>query len=54
MSYWTGSLYWHLNNKEGYQERVERVELANGFLGIEPAITDEERYGDSESHEGQP
>jgi hypothetical protein len=54
MSYWTGSLYWHLNNKEGYQERVERVELANAFLGIEPDITDEERYGDSESHEGQP
>lgn len=53
MSYWTGSLYWHLNNKEGYQERVERVELANAFLGIDPDITVEERYGDSESHEGQ-
>jgi hypothetical protein len=53
MSYWTGSLYWHLNNTEGYQERVERVELANAFLGIDPDITDEERYGASESHEGQ-
>ena len=47
MSCWTGSLYWHLNNKEGYQERVERVELANAFLGIELDITDEERYGDA-------
>jgi hypothetical protein len=54
MSYWTGSLYWHLVNKDGYQERVERVELADAFLGIEPDITDEERYGDAYSHDGKP